>query len=154
MGVPTSADEFERLLVGSPNSSLIWIQYMSFQTAQSEVDQARSIAERALETINFREEQEKENVWLAYIKLEHQFGDEKAVKKVKKQMLSGITNRKNIHLKLAEMYEMNKEYELAEKEIKSAIKVKKHGYVELYYILNKGILIKLELCLRVQLMQS
>ena len=62
---PDSNADFERVLLGSPNSSYLWIQYMSFQLQLSEIDKAREIARRALKTINFREEQEKLNVWIA-----------------------------------------------------------------------------------------
>lgn len=40
----------------------------------TEIEKARSVARRALRTINFREEQEKLNVWLALLNLEHRFG--------------------------------------------------------------------------------
>ncbi|KAF7339807.1 rRNA biogenesis protein RRP5 [Mycena venus] len=68
---PESNADFERLLLGSPNSSYLWVQYMSFQLQLSEVDKAREIARRALQTINFREEQEKLNVWIALLNLEN-----------------------------------------------------------------------------------
>ncbi|KAF8746795.1 S1 RNA binding domain [Rhizoctonia solani] len=49
--VPESTADFERVLLGSPNSSYLWIQYMSFQLQLSEVDKAREIGRRALQTI-------------------------------------------------------------------------------------------------------
>jgi rRNA biogenesis protein RRP5 len=51
---PASADDFERLLLGSPSSSYVWIRYMSFYLQSSEVDQARAVAERALTKIDLR----------------------------------------------------------------------------------------------------
>lgn len=39
-----------------------------------DVDKARSVAERALQTISYREEQEKLNVWVALINLENAYG--------------------------------------------------------------------------------
>ncbi|KAF7320265.1 hypothetical protein MKEN_00811100 [Mycena kentingensis (nom. inval.)] len=68
---PESNADFERLLLGSPNSSYLWVQYMSFQLQLSEVDKARAIARRGLQTINFREEQEKLNIWIALLNLEN-----------------------------------------------------------------------------------
>ncbi|KAG8718428.1 rRNA biogenesis protein rrp5 [Ceratobasidium sp. 394] len=47
---------------------------MSFQLQLSEVDKAREIGRRALQTTNYREEQEKLNVWIALLNLENQFG--------------------------------------------------------------------------------
>ena len=40
-----------------------------------EHDLARSVAERALKKINFRDEGERLNVWVAYLNLEHIYGD-------------------------------------------------------------------------------
>ncbi|CAE6439154.1 unnamed protein product, partial [Rhizoctonia solani] len=54
--VPESTADFERVVLGSPNSSYLWIQYMSFQLQLSEVDKAREVGRRALQTINYREE--------------------------------------------------------------------------------------------------
>ncbi|KAJ2643152.1 rRNA biogenesis protein rrp5, partial [Coemansia sp. RSA 1285] len=60
---PKRAVDFERLIVGSPNSSFLWLQFMAFYLGQSEVDQARDVAERALKTIFMSEVQEKMNIW-------------------------------------------------------------------------------------------
>lgn len=51
---PESAEAFERLLLSSPDSSLLWLQYMAFQLQATQIEQARTIAERALKTISFR----------------------------------------------------------------------------------------------------
>jgi rRNA biogenesis protein RRP5 len=50
-------------IVASPGSSLLWIRYMAFQLSLTEIEGARNVAERALKTISFRDEQEKLNVW-------------------------------------------------------------------------------------------
>ena len=42
--MPESNADFERLLLGSPNSSYLWIQYMSFQIQLSEIEKAREVA--------------------------------------------------------------------------------------------------------------
>ena len=51
---PKSADDFERLVLGSPSSSYVWIRYMAFLLSMAEVAKARAVAERALETIDYR----------------------------------------------------------------------------------------------------
>jgi hypothetical protein len=71
---PTSADDFDRLLLASPNSSILWLQYMAFHLENADVDKARAVAQKALKTISFREEQEKFNVWIAWLNLEHMYG--------------------------------------------------------------------------------
>ena len=52
---------------------------MSFQLQLSEVDKAREIGERALKTINYREEQEKLNIWIALLNLENTFGTDESL---------------------------------------------------------------------------
>ena len=74
---PESAEEFERLLIASPNSSLCYIQYMAFEAQRGGVDKARKVAERALEKINFREEDERLNVYLAWFNLELELKSDK-----------------------------------------------------------------------------
>ena len=44
--VPRTADEFEKLIRSSPNSSFIWIKYMDFMISMAAVEKARAIAER------------------------------------------------------------------------------------------------------------
>ena len=51
---PQSTEDFERLVLGSPHSSYVWIRYMAFLLGTAEVLQAQAIAERALDTINLR----------------------------------------------------------------------------------------------------
>ncbi|GMK53480.1 hypothetical protein CspeluHIS016_0100660 [Cutaneotrichosporon spelunceum] len=79
---PQSESEFERALLASPNSSYVWIQYMSFLLSLHEVDRARSLGRRALDRIAFREEGEKLNVWMALVNLELGFGTPESADKV------------------------------------------------------------------------
>lgn len=51
---PQDASAFERLILASPNSSLLWLQYMAHHLQATQIEQARSVAERALKTISFR----------------------------------------------------------------------------------------------------
>ncbi|GAB2216872.1 hypothetical protein Droror1_Dr00000019 [Drosera rotundifolia] len=68
--IPRTSDEFEKLIRSSPNNSFVWIKYMSFKFDSADVEGARSVAERALETINMTHEAEKRNIWVAYLNLE------------------------------------------------------------------------------------
>ncbi|XP_073541438.1 protein RRP5 homolog [Phyllobates terribilis] len=79
---PQSVHEFERLVISSPNNSANWIQYIDYHLQASELEQARAVAERALQTIYFREEQEKLSVWVAMLNLENTFGTEETLQKV------------------------------------------------------------------------
>jgi len=82
---PSSALEFERALLASPNSSFLWIQYMSFLLQLHEVDKARAIGRKALDKIALREETEKLNVWMALVNLEIGFGTTESREKVWKE---------------------------------------------------------------------
>ncbi|KAE8649759.1 rRNA biogenesis protein RRP5 [Cucumis sativus] len=123
---PTTVDEFEKLVRSSPNSSFVWIKYMDFFKA--DVEKARSIAERALRTINIREENEKLNVWLAYFNLENEYGNPKedAVTKIFQRALQ-CNDPKKVHLALLGMYERTNQDNLADELLDKMIKRFKHS---------------------------
>ncbi|KAF7723464.1 rRNA bioproteinsis protein rrp5 [Apophysomyces ossiformis] len=110
---PQSAADFERFLVGSPNSSFMWINYMAYQLQLSEVAKAREIGERALKTINYREEQEKMNVWVAMMNLENSFGDEESLEELFKRAVV-YCEPKKVYLQLAQIYNRSQKYEKEE----------------------------------------
>lgn len=62
------------MLLAEPNSSFLWVQYMAFYLKMGDVDGARTVASRALRAIDFREEIEKFNVWVALLNSEHKYG--------------------------------------------------------------------------------
>ncbi|KAK9086007.1 hypothetical protein Sjap_026418 [Stephania japonica] len=121
--VPKSADDFEKLVRGSPNSSLVWIKYMAFMLSMADVMKARSIAERALRTINIREENEKLNVWKAYFNLENEYGDprEEAIKKVFQRALQ-YSDPKKIHFALLTIYEGKEQHAMADELLDQMVK--------------------------------
>ncbi|EMC98194.1 hypothetical protein BAUCODRAFT_32189 [Baudoinia panamericana UAMH 10762] len=100
---PRSESDFERQLLGQPNYSGLWIQYMAFQLQLSEVQRARDIAERALRTINIRETDEKANIWIAWLNLEVEYGDEARVEEVFAQACQ-VQDSLEMHEKLASIY--------------------------------------------------
>ncbi|KAI1005661.1 rRNA biogenesis protein [Podosphaera aphanis] len=79
---PQSVVDFERLLLGQPDSSELWIKYMAFELQLGELEKARAVAERAIKTINIREETEKLNIWIALLNLEHAYGSDETVQEV------------------------------------------------------------------------
>ena len=109
--MPESNADFERVLLGSPNSSFLWIQYMSFQLQLAEVDKAREIAQRALKTINFREEQEKLNVWIALLNLENVYGTDESLEATFKNA-ARHNDSKTIHLRLAAILDESEKFEV------------------------------------------
>ena len=100
---PRSVSDFERRLLGQPNDSGLWIQYMAFQLQLSEVQKARDIAERALRTIHIRETEEKANIWIAWLNLEVEYGDDERVEEVFKQACQ-VQDALEMHEKLASIY--------------------------------------------------
>ncbi|XP_010934562.1 rRNA biogenesis protein RRP5 isoform X2 [Elaeis guineensis] len=113
--IPKTADEFEKLVRSSPNSSFVWIKYMAFMLSLADVEKARSIAERALRTINIREEGEKLNIWVACFNLENEYGSppEEAVKKTFQRALQ-YCDPKKLYLALLGMYERTEQHKLAD----------------------------------------
>ena len=100
---PQTVDDFERQLLGQPNDSSLWVQYMALQLQLSEVQKAREIAERALRTIHIRETEEKANVWIAWMNLEVEYGDEDHTEDVFKQACQ-LQDPLEMHEKLASIY--------------------------------------------------
>jgi len=108
---PASNADFERLLLGSPNSSYLWIQYMSFQLQLSEVEKAREIGQRALRTINFREEQEKLNVWIGLLNLENVYGTDETMNITFKEA-ARHNDSKTVHLRLALIFDQTEKHQV------------------------------------------
>lgn len=98
-----SASDFERQLLGQPNDSGLWVQYMAFQLGLSELQKARDLAERALRTIHIREVEEKANVWIAWMNLEVEYGGDDRVDEVFKQACQ-VQDPLEMHEKLASIY--------------------------------------------------
>lgn len=108
---PESTADFERVLLGSPNSSYLWIQYMSFQLQLSEIEKAREVAKRALNTINFREEGERLNVWIALMNLENVYGTDESLEGVFKDAARHC-EPKTVHLRFASILEESGKHEV------------------------------------------
>lgn len=108
--VPQSADDYERLIAVSPQSSYLWIQYMAFHVSLTEVDMARDVAIRATSAVSFRDEKEKLNVWVAYMNLEHDFGDEASFLRVFNSALK-VNHQKRVYLHLVDLYARAQEAE-------------------------------------------
>ncbi|KAI5476893.1 hypothetical protein MNV49_007065 [Pseudohyphozyma bogoriensis] len=118
---PTSVADFERLLLGSPNSSYLWIQFIAFYVGISQVDKAREIGRRALKTINFREEQEKLNVWVALLNLENSYGTETSLEELFKEAVQS-NDAKTVYLRLVDIYERTGKFEAEEELFKKLVK--------------------------------
>lgn len=118
---PSCADDYERLLFSSPNSSFWWIKYMAHLLSLGEVDGARTVAQRALDKIHYREEGEKLNVWGAWLNLESMHGmptPKDAVARLFAKALP-LCDPKKLHMCLLGIYERMHEEEAAEDLLKT-----------------------------------
>ncbi|XP_021101261.1 protein RRP5 homolog isoform X2 [Heterocephalus glaber] len=109
---PESADDFDRLVLSSPSSSILWLQYMAFHLQATEIDKARAVAERALRTISFREEQEKLNVWVALLNLENMYGSPESLSKVFERAVQ-YNEPLKVFLHLADIYAKSEKFQEA-----------------------------------------
>eukprot|EP01119_Soliformovum_irregulare_P023302 TRINITY_DN811_c0_g4_i1.p1 TRINITY_DN811_c0_g4~~TRINITY_DN811_c0_g4_i1.p1 ORF type:complete len:1886 (+),score=832.81 TRINITY_DN811_c0_g4_i1:359-5659(+) len=81
---PQTASQFERALLGQPNNSQMWVQYMALHISQSEIDRAREVGKKALKTIKADVEHENDrlNIWVALLNIENKFGRQDTLDKV------------------------------------------------------------------------
>ncbi|RYN60588.1 rRNA biogenesis protein [Alternaria tenuissima] len=100
---PQSVADYERLLLGQPNSAEMWVRYMVFQRELNEIEKARQIARRALATINPREEKEKLDVWTALLHLENDFASDDALETVFKEACQN-NDAREMHERMIKIY--------------------------------------------------
>ena len=98
-----TVDDFEKLIISNPNSSFIWIKYIVFYLQSVETEKARKVAERALKAISYRAEDEKLNVWVAYMNLENMYGTPESLDEVFNRATQNCDSLK-VYQHLAEIY--------------------------------------------------
>jgi rRNA biogenesis protein RRP5 len=116
---PASAADFERALLGSPNSSFLWIRYMAHLVSLGEVAAARAVAERALGDggVGYREQGEQLNVWVAWLNLENAYGQPTPEAAVSALFARAVqrNDAKKLHLARAGLHERAGQPEQAQK---------------------------------------
>jgi rRNA biogenesis protein RRP5 len=100
---PQTSSDYERLLLGQPDSSELWIAYMASQMQINDLSSARQVAERAIKTINIKEETEKLNVWIAFLNLEVAYGTDETVEDIFKRACT-YNDDQEVHERLASIY--------------------------------------------------
>ncbi|KAJ3336879.1 rRNA biogenesis protein rrp5 [Gonapodya sp. JEL0774] len=118
---PQVAADFERLLLESPNDSLIWIKYMAFHMQMAEIDRARQTAERAIRTINYREEHEKLNVWIALMNLESAFGTAESLKAVFERAVQ-YNDPLKVYKQMVQIYQKSGKKDMVESTYQAMVK--------------------------------
>ena len=79
----------------------------------SGIEAARDISKRAVDSLNFKAENEKLNVWVAYLNLENSFGSESEFVKVFSRALES-NNPKKVFFKTLEIYRRSGKPDLLE----------------------------------------
>ncbi|CAD6188251.1 unnamed protein product [Caenorhabditis auriculariae] len=127
-------EEFAKMLRNDPNSAMLWIRYMSFFLEKDNLSSARATAERALETISYREDSELFNLWTAYLNMEVAFGDEASVKAVFDRACQNADSFK-IHKQLASIYDNAEKHEEARQIYDTMVRKFRSKHIEVWYLL-------------------
>ncbi|KAJ5654288.1 hypothetical protein N7490_001291 [Penicillium lividum] len=120
---PQSVADYERLLLGESDSSLLWLQYMAFQLELGEVEKARTIAERALRTITMGQDSEKLNIWVALLNMENTYGDDDSLEEVFKRACQ-FNDPQEIYERMISIYIQSGKNEKADDLFRTAMKKK------------------------------
>ena len=110
-GEPKSVTDFERLTLGDPNDSKLWVRYMAFQLQLGELERARDIAERALKTIDPKEDSERRNAWVASLNMENAYGNDDTLETVFQRAVQ-YNDAQDIHERMASIYIQSGKFEV------------------------------------------
>ncbi|GAD91719.1 rRNA biogenesis protein RRP5, putative [Paecilomyces variotii No. 5] len=120
---PQTVADYERLLLGDPDSSLLWLQYMAYQIELGEVEKAREIAERALRSISIGQDTEKLNVWVALLNLENTYGNDDTLEEVFKRACQ-YNDTREIYERMISIYIQSGKNDKADELFQTAFKKK------------------------------
>merc|ERR1712179_265796 len=121
---PSSVEDFEKSVLASPNSSLVWIKYMAFYLEKKppNYESAKGIAKRALDKINFREENERLNVHIALFNMTLEYSlDEADGDNILKEMLK-TNDQYKVYSQVASIYSQRENHEKAEEMYKMMVR--------------------------------
>jgi rRNA biogenesis protein RRP5 len=111
---------------------------MAFMLDKLGMESARRVAERAVKSVSISSEDDKFNIWVAYMNLENNFGTQQTMENVVKRALE-VNDRKKIYLQLISVYMSSKKYQYIEdiyrqmvKKYNTSLKVWT-GYIEFLF---------------------
>ena len=116
-----SVDDFERHLLGEPDSSTLWIRYMQFHAELGEFDQARQIGERAIKTIGLGQDAEKMNIWEVLLSLESVHGTDESVEETLKRACES-NDPQEAYTRLTSIYIRSEKLDKAEELFQAMLK--------------------------------
>ncbi|OAF65945.1 hypothetical protein A3Q56_06334, partial [Intoshia linei] len=79
---PATVEDFEKFVLAEPNNSINWIKYVAYYAGMDDINMARSVCEKGIQTINYKHEDDKLDLWTTYLNLENGFGDETSFQKL------------------------------------------------------------------------
>ncbi|PYH44000.1 putative rRNA biogenesis protein RRP5 [Aspergillus saccharolyticus JOP 1030-1] len=120
---PQTVADYERLLLGEPDSSVLWLQYMAFQLELGEVEKAKEIAERALRTITIGQDAEKLNIWVAMLNMENTYGSDDSLEEVFKRACQ-YNDTQEVYERMISIYIQSGKNEKADELFQTALKKK------------------------------
>jgi len=80
--LPTNLEEWERTIQANNKSSMLWIAYAKFHLETSELEKAKLVLNRSLESIPYEDESERMNIFSTQLSLEARFGSDESFNKV------------------------------------------------------------------------
>lgn len=89
---------------------------MAYMLDNTGVDSARKVVERAVRAVSMSNDQDKLNIWTAYMNLESNFGSQQTLEEITKRALE-VNDRKKIYLNLIDIYKTSMKF----------------GYIEVIY---------------------
>ncbi|PAV61916.1 hypothetical protein WR25_19035 [Diploscapter pachys] len=110
---PKTEDDYSKLVRKEHNSAEAWIRFMSYFLEKDDLVKARITAERALSSINYREEDEIFNIWTAYLNMEVTFGDEQSARTIFERAC-GNADSLRVHKQYAAILVRHEKQELAD----------------------------------------
>lgn len=83
---------------------------MAFMLDNVDINAARSVAQRAVKSVSISNEQDKLNIWTAYMNLESNFGTQESLEQITKRALD-VNDRKKVYLNLIDIYKASMKYQ-------------------------------------------
>ncbi|KRZ18151.1 VIP36-like protein, partial [Trichinella zimbabwensis] len=108
-----TVEDYDRALIASPSSSMLWIRYMAYFVQCNEIDKARSVASKALKTIAYNEEKERFNMWIALMNLENEYGTGETMDETVRNALL-VNDQQQVYLQLLKIYDRSKKLDAAD----------------------------------------
>lgn len=86
---------------------------MAFILEKLDVGASRRVAERAVKSVSISNEHDKLNIWIAFMNMENNFGNQDSLSAIVKRALE-VNDRKKIYLQLINIYRSSGKYQFIE----------------------------------------